>query len=146
LDVDWPLVWGQAWRLLLAFALALPIGWERERSDHSAGLRTFPLVAVGACGFLLTGLTLFFDQNAQSRVVYGIITGIGFIGGGAILKNKETVHGTATAASLWNTAAIGVAVGGSQFSIAVLLTVLNIAVLRIKRRPPADAELRSEET
>lgn len=152
--IDWARIWGQFWRLFVAFALAFPIGWERERSERSAGLRTFPLVAVASCGYLLTGLAMFDDQNAQGRVVFGIITGIGFIGGGAILKHEKSVHGTATAASLWNTAAIGVAVGADQFSIAVLLLVVNIVVLRIKRpalrviegSTASDAELPSQES
>ena len=88
-------------RLLAALVLALPIGWERELASRSAGLRTFPLVALAACGYVLVALAVVGpDAEAQSRALQGLMTGIGFIGGGAILKSKEHVHGTATAAGI----------------------------------------------
>lgn len=125
--------WSQALSHLLylaaAFALALPIAWNREGEARSAGLRTFPLVSVASCGYMLIALHALGAADAQARVMYGIITGIGFIGGGAILKNKEGVHGTATAASIWNTAAIGVAVAWSHFEIAIVLCGMNFATL-----------------
>lgn len=115
----------------IAFVLAFPIGWEREIRSHSAGLRTFPLVAIGACGFMMLGREVFDGQNeASARVAYGIITGIGFIGGGAIIKDTGSAHGTATAASIWNTGAIGVAVAWGRYEIAIILSVLNYLTLR----------------
>ena len=94
--------------LAVAYALAIPIGWDRERSERSAGLRTFPLVAIAACGFVQATERLIVDNpQALARVVEGIIGGVGFIGGGAILKGETSVHGTATAASLWATGAVG---------------------------------------
>jgi putative Mg2+ transporter-C (MgtC) family protein len=119
--------------LSIAYALAFLIGWNREREDRSAGLRTFPLVAVAACGFVQAteGLAAA-EPQAMARIVEGVITGIGFIGGGAILKGGGEVHGTATAASLWATGAIGVAVGLANYDVAVtvcLFTVLTIYVL-----------------
>jgi uncharacterized membrane protein YhiD involved in acid resistance len=87
--------------LAIAYVLAIPIGWDRERSDRSAGLRTFPLVAIAACGFVqATERLIAGNPEALARVVEGIIGGIGFIGGGAILKDQASVRGTATAASL----------------------------------------------
>src|SRR5664279_172393 len=89
-------------RIVCAFVFALPIGWEREHEEHTLGIRTFPLVAMASCGFVLLGVTL--DENdpaARSRIIQGLIAGIGFIGGGAILKTNAGVHGTATAASIW---------------------------------------------
>lgn len=136
MNVDWSLLWFQLWHMLVAFALALPIGLDREREARSAGLRTFPLVAVATCGFLLVGLSMFDGDDAQARIIYGIITGIGFIGGGAILKQESSVHGTATAASLWNTGAIGVAVAADQFSVAIMLALLNMLLLRLKHWMP----------
>lgn len=115
--------------ILVAYVLAIPIGLNRERASRSAGLRTFPLVAVGACGYMLIGMNVFVDGEAQSRALYGIITGIGFIGGGAILKEGGSVNGTATAASIWNTGAIGVATGSGRYEIAVVLTLLNVITL-----------------
>ena len=98
--------------LAAAFALAVPIGWDREKRARSAGLRTFPLVAMASCGFVQAseGL-LVHSPDGMAKVIEGLITGIGFIGGGAILKQGTTVQGTATAASLWATGAIGVSVG-----------------------------------
>ena len=88
--------------LLAAYGLASPIGWDREKSARSAGLRTFPLVAMAACGFVQTAQSaLGQEPEALARVMEGIITGIGFIGGGAILKHGASVKGTATAASIW---------------------------------------------
>jgi putative Mg2+ transporter-C (MgtC) family protein len=117
--------------MLLAFLLALPIGWDRERSTRSAGLRTFPLVALAACGFMLIAQRVAGDSaEAQARVIEGLMTGIGFIGGGAILKSQASVHGTATAASIWLTGAVGAAVAYELFEIAVALSAINFITLR----------------
>lgn len=118
-------------KLAIAFVLALPVAFNREQGERSAGLRTFPLVAVASCGYVLFARqVLFASPEAQSRIVQGLITGIGFIGGGAILKNDSGVRGTATAASIWNTGAIGATVAYSRFEIAVLLAAINFATLR----------------
>src|SRR3712207_6203233 len=85
--------------LAFAYVLALPIGWDRERNERSAGLRTFPLVAVASCGFIqATESILTNSPEAQARIIEGLIAGIGFMGGGAIIKQDERVRGTATAA------------------------------------------------
>ncbi|MCW3798360.1 MgtC/SapB family protein [Sphingomonas sp. BN140010] len=116
--------------LAVAYALALPIGWNREREERSAGLRTFPLVAVASCGFIQAAEGVVGEQpEALARVVEGLITGMGFIGGGAILKVKDSVKGTATAASLWVTGAIGVAVGLGAVDVAVMLTIATFFTL-----------------
>lgn len=120
--------------LLIAYVLAVPIGWNREKEDRSAGLRTFPLVAVASCGVIQAVEPAMGGQPEPiARVVEGLITGIGFIGGGAILKMDRTVRGTATAASLWITGAIGAAVGLGSYDVAVMLsliTILSFAILR----------------
>jgi putative Mg2+ transporter-C (MgtC) family protein len=104
---------------------------EREQAERSAGLRTFPLVAMASCGYImLTSSVLGNHPEGQARVIEGLITGIGFIGGGAILKSDGTVRGTATAASIWNTGAIGAAVAFGRYEIAILLSVVNFAALR----------------
>jgi putative Mg2+ transporter-C (MgtC) family protein len=116
--------------LVIAYALALPIGWNREKEERSAGLRTFPLVAVASCGFVQAAETVLGgDAGATARVVEGLITGMGFIGGGAILKVKDSVKGTATAASLWVTGAIGLAVGLGAIDVAVMLTIMAFVTL-----------------
>ena len=121
--------------LSIAYALAFLIGWNREREDRSAGMRTFPLVAVAACGFVQAteGVTRG-EPEATARIVEGVITGIGFIGGGAILKNGGEVHGTATAASLWATGAIGVAVGLGNYDVAAVVCLFTIATLYVLSR------------
>lgn len=136
--------------LAIAYVLALPIAWDREQGERSAGLRTFPLVAIASCGFLQAAETVIQGEpEATARVIEGIITGMGFIGGGAILVLKASVRGTATAASLWATGAIGTAVGLGAYDIAVVLSLVTFLTLRamtpLKRRddrqevhPPKD--------
>lgn len=112
--------------LLVAFVLALPLGFDREKRNGGAGLRTFPIVAMASCGFMLVGLVEYESPEAQARLAYGIITGIGFIGGGAILKRDGgDVSGVATAASIWSTGAIGMAVAHRRFEIAIALALVN---------------------
>lgn len=119
---------------LAAFIFALPIGWERQEAARPAGIRTFPIVALASCAFVLLGHDAFPDsEQAQARVLQGLMTGIGFIGGGAILKSDEgegSVTGIATAASIWNTGAIGAAVAYQSFGIAATLAILNFLILR----------------
>ena len=116
--------------LVIAYVLALPIGWNREREERSAGLRTFPLVAVASCGFVQAAEHLVADNpEAMARIIEGIIAGMGFIGGGAILRLENSVKGTATAASLWVTGAIGVAVGLGSYDVAVVLSLATILTL-----------------
>jgi putative Mg2+ transporter-C (MgtC) family protein len=130
--------WDQVWHLFVAFALALPIGWDREQRDFSAGLRTFPIVAVAACVILMVGESIADgDPNAVSRALYGVVTGMGFLGAGAILKDGRQIHGLTTAASLWATAAIGLAVAADEFIIAVALAVTNFALLKAKGKSDA---------
>jgi putative Mg2+ transporter-C (MgtC) family protein len=118
--------------LAAAFALAVPIGWDREKRARSAGLRTFPLVALASCGFVQASEQLMVNSpDGMSKVIEGVITGIGFIGGGAILKQGTTVQGTATAASLWATGAIGVSVGLGSYDVAVMIAVLTFLTLRL---------------
>lgn len=116
--------------LAIAFVLALPIGWNREKAERTAGLRTFPLVAMAACGFIQAVEQIAANSpEAMARIIEGIIVGMGFIGGGAILKHGESVRGTATAASLWITGAIGVAVGVGKIDIALILAIATFATL-----------------
>ncbi len=116
--------------LAIAYALAFLIGWNREREGRSAGMRTFPLVAIAACGFIqATEGLLRSEPEGMARIVEGVITGIGFIGGGAILKGDGEVQGTATAASLWATGAIGVAVGLANYDVAVVICLFTVVTL-----------------
>jgi putative Mg2+ transporter-C (MgtC) family protein len=135
LDIDWRTTLVHLAQVGVAYLLAIPLGWEREaaRDAPGAGLRTFPLVAAGCCGYLLIGRSVFQGDEAHARILYGMMTGIGFIGGGAILKTGSNVVGTATAASIWNTGAIGAAVAWSRFEIAIVLMVINVLTLHLGR-------------
>lgn len=139
----WEAAWHDISRLLLAYVLALPVGWHREKEAHSIGVRTFPLVAVASCGYVLLATGPRMDAAAQSRIIQGLVAGIGFIGGGAILKAEGSVHGTATAASIWNTGVVGAAVALDRFYMALTLALLNLFALRVlmplKQRLDRDA-------
>ena len=120
--------------MVFAFLLALPLALEREYYSRSLGLRTFPLVAVASCGYVLIAESFLGGDtpDARARIMQGLMTGIGFIGGGAILKKgKNEIVGTATAVSLWSTGTVGAAIAFNRFEIGVLVAVLNFIVLRI---------------
>ncbi len=124
-------------RLLLAAFLGALIGMERERKDWSAGTRTHMLVGVGACLFMIVSAFGFKDilqyDNVEldpSRVAAQVVSGIGFIGAGAILFLKQgTVRGLTTAAGLWTVAAIGLATGGGMYVAAVATTIIALLIL-----------------
>lgn len=132
LPTDWSPTLRDVIRLVIAYFLALPVGWYREREAHSIGVRTFPLVAMASCGYVLLGMPPDrFSVDAQSRIIQGLVAGIGFIGGGAILKAGKNVHGTATAASIWNTGVLGAAVAQERYFLAIVLSALNLFALRV---------------
>ena len=122
-------------RLLIAALLGAILGFEREHKGKAAGVRTHMLVAMGAALFVLVPQVAGAESDAMSRVVQGVIAGIGFLGAGTILKNKDGdeshVKGLTTAAGLWMTAAIGVAAGLGRESTAVLSTLLALAVFSV---------------
>ncbi|HLR78810.1 MAG TPA: MgtC/SapB family protein [Burkholderiaceae bacterium] len=131
-------------RLCLAMILGAAIGYERELRGKDAGLRTHMLVTLGAALFTLVPATSGMDPADTSRVIQGIVAGIGFLGAGAILKQGEwrdgksgdgrEVKGLTTAASIWVAAAIGVAVGYGREATAVVSTLIALFVLAIVRR------------
>lgn len=134
-------------RLLLAAAFGAILGLERERRDQPAGLRTHILVAVGACLFALVSAFGFGDFTGRSsdqalradvtRISSQIVVGIGFLGGGTILRYRGTVKGLTTAASLWVTAAVGLAVAMGFWagaSAAVGLAVVSLLLKPFERR------------
>jgi putative Mg2+ transporter-C (MgtC) family protein len=117
-----------------AYLLALPLGWERKLHSHAyVGLRVFPLVAVGACVYVFLGQQLFTgsDSNEQADVLQGLMTGIGFVGAGAIIKESGGVHGVATAAAIWTTGAIGAAVAYGYYALALTLSLVNLLILSV---------------
>ncbi|SDV50080.1 MgtC/SapB family protein [Chitinasiproducens palmae] len=129
----------QLTRLLLRLGVALTlgglIGVERERRGHPAGLRTHMLVALGAALFTFVPLEAGFERSDVSRVLQGLVSGIGFLGAGAIIKLSATrqVQGLTTAASIWTTAAIGVAAGLGRETTAVVTTLVALAILAVLR-------------
>jgi putative Mg2+ transporter-C (MgtC) family protein len=121
---DIPLFIALIGKITLAWVLTFPISVERARDDRSAGLRTFPVVAAASCSLvLLAGQVFGISSDQQTHILQGLVTGIGFIGGGAILRlGGNRVRGTATAAAIWATGILGAAVGYGRFEIAVALS------------------------
>jgi putative Mg2+ transporter-C (MgtC) family protein len=128
--MNWQEIWLDFLHLGVAFLLTAVIGWNREQEEHNVGIRAFPIVGIASCGYLLIAASPPSDAASQSRVLQGLITGIGFVGGGAILKEGATIKGTATAASVWSAGAIGTSVAMNRYGIAVILTLLNLFALR----------------
>jgi len=126
---DWNGIFADFWHLCVAFALAAVIGWNREQEEHNTGIRAFPIVAMASCTFVMIA-TFHGDAAAQSRVLQGLVAGIGFVGGGAIMKDGLTIKGTATAASVLSAAAMGASVAMDRFGMAVSLMLLNLLALR----------------
>lgn len=120
-------------RLLLAAVLGGILGYEREQQGKAAGIRTHMLVAMGAALFVLVPQQGGMEIDDMSRVIQGVVAGIGFLGAGAIIKNRseENVLGLTTAAGVWMTAAIGIACGLGREMTAVLSTLLALVVLAL---------------
>lgn len=120
-------------RLIAAVLLGSIIGFERERAGKAAGLRTHILVTLGTCVFVLACSSFGMSSEGLSRVIQGIVTGIGFIGAGSILKLNEArdIQGLTTAAGIWMTSAIGVAVGLGTLGLAMLGAILTVIILAL---------------
>lgn len=123
-------------RLLLALLLGALIGWERERRGSAAGLRTHMLVSLGTAVFVLVPLQAGMKLEDLSRVIQGVVSGIGFLGAGAVLKLDRTrqIQGLTTAAGIWATSAVGMTAGMGLESTALLVTALAVAVLAVLLR------------
>ena len=119
-------------RILLATALGAVIGYQRERAGKAAGLRTHMLICLGSA--LFTVVSIYGFNNAPG-IAAGVVTGVGFLGAGAILSNSEgIVQGLTTAASIWTTAAIGLAAGTGFYLVSVVAALLALLVLMIHPR------------
>lgn len=123
-------------RLCIAVLLGGLLGYERERNESAAGLRTHMMVALGAALFVIAPLQAGMSIEDLSRVLQGVIAGIGFLGAGAIIKlgDKEQIKGLTTAASIWATAAIGMAAGMGREMTAILSTALALVILAVLPR------------
>lgn len=123
-------------QLFLAAFLGALVGFERELKKRQAGLQTYSLVTLGACLFTILSLELLdlsFGKNGvsfdPSRIIQSIAVGIGFLGAGVIFHRKSHIEGLTTAAGLWTTAAIGIAIGTRLYLLAVIATLLIIGIL-----------------
>jgi putative Mg2+ transporter-C (MgtC) family protein len=124
-------------RLLLAAGLGGAIGIERELRRKPAGLRTNILIAFGAALFTMASIVLAGPGGIPDRVAGNIVTGVGFLGGGAILRSRTGVHGMTTAATIWVNAAVGMAAGAGAATMAVTATAITLGVLALL--PPIEA-------
>ena len=135
MDEFWDLLtslraWPHFAALALAYVLALPIGWNREKAERSAGLRTFPLVAIATCGVVqATEGMLQGHPEGTARIIEGLMTGHGFYRGRRDPQTNDSVRGTATAASLWVTGATGAAVGLAAYDVAVMISLFTFFTL-----------------
>ncbi len=125
MDLNWEL----SARLLVAALLGALVGWERERAQRPAGLRTYMLVAFGSSLFTVLSLEAFGPQADPARLAANIVVGIGFLGAGTIFREGEVVRGLTTAAGLWAVAAIGMAAGVGQYLLAAISTVIVLVIL-----------------
>ena len=123
-----------ALRLLVALLLGMAVGTEREFSRHPAGLRTLALVSMGSCLFSSIALLAVPGSQDPTRIAAQVVTGIGFLGAGAILRQGEQVKGLTTAASIWVVAAIGMSCGFGYYLLALLATVMTLLALLLVRR------------
>lgn len=122
-------------QLLIAMLLGVLVGAERSRAGKTAGLRTYGLVSLGSCLFVLVasgvGNALGVSGADVMRVVAGVVTGIGFLGAGAIIMRGETVTGLTTAAGMWVSAGIGVAVALELYALAVATAILTLLIFTL---------------
>lgn len=126
MDLNWELLL----RLVVAALLGSVIGWERERAQRPAGLRTYMLVSFGSALFTVMSSTAFVGAGTDpSRIAANIVVGIGFLGAGTIFRAGEAVRGLTTAAGLWAIAAIGMAAGAGEYLLAIISTVLVLTIL-----------------
>ena len=131
MELNLALIWYHSYQLGIAFLLALPIALNREYKARGAGMRTYPLVSIACCAFMLVARDVYEGDAAEARVMYGIITGMGFIGGGAIMKNDSGVSGTASAAGIWLTGSIGLSVAYARYEIAIVLTLMGFLIFQV---------------
>jgi putative Mg2+ transporter-C (MgtC) family protein len=124
-------------RLLLAAGLGAALGIERELHAKPAGLRTNILIALGSALFTMISMNIGHAGATPDRIAAQIVTGVGFLGGGAILRSGITVHGMTTAATIWVNAAVGMAAGAGEYAMATSATVLTLVVLAVL--PPVEA-------
>jgi putative Mg2+ transporter-C (MgtC) family protein len=120
-------------RIVIAFLLGALIGWERERHGISAGIRTYGAISLGACVFGILSISIVGAD--PSRIAAQVVTGVGFLGGGVIFRQGDYVSGLTTAATLWATASIGLAVSFGLYLTSILTSILMYLLLYLPRLP-----------
>ena len=120
--------WNAFIPMLTAVVLGGIVGLERELHQKAAGLRTIILISTGAALFTVVA-GYFPDPNASTRVIQGVITGVGFIGAGTIIRDRASVHGITTAATIWLMTGVGIACGLRMYEIAIGVTILTLIIL-----------------
>lgn len=128
-------------RLILAFALGLVIGIERESAGKEAGPRTYSLITIGTAMFTILSFDPRFEGD-YSRIISQILPGIGFIGAGLIIFRESKVHGLATAAGVWVMASIGIAVGMGYYAVAIFSVLMALSALYLFRKFDFDKKIR----
>lgn len=131
--MDWQLEMMYAVRAIVAALLGGFIGWEREWHGREAGIRTYASVALGSCVFAL--ISSHIPGAEPSRLAANIVTGVGFLGAGIILRDKGQVVGLTTAATVWSTAAVGTAIGFGMYPLAILTAIIVFGVLAVHHLP-----------
>jgi putative Mg2+ transporter-C (MgtC) family protein len=129
---DWQIEIESCLRAIIATLLGAVVGWERSRDRADAGVRTYAAVSLGACMFALVGGH---SGDARDRIAAQVVSGLGFLGAGVILRDRAHVRGLTTAATLWATASIGMAVAYGRFVLAVLATGVMVALLSAHHLP-----------
>ncbi|MHC4890328.1 MAG: MgtC/SapB family protein [Planctomycetota bacterium] len=124
--MDWP---GDIISIVLAVVLGAVIGIEREFSGKAAGLRTNVLICLGAAGFTIISKRMAGETDSLTRIAAQVVTGVGFLGAGAIIQDRGGVHGLTTAATIWFVASIGMACGAALYELALIMTLLAVFVL-----------------
>lgn len=132
--MDWDVELLLVARLLLASFFGALVGWEREIHGREAGIRTYATIALGACVFGLISCHL--DAGSQPQVVSaGVVTGVGFLGAGVILRKNERITGLTTAATIWSTASLGLSFAYGMYLVGVTTALLILAFLSIHHLP-----------
>lgn len=136
-DIDGGQAVEEALRLIAALLMGGLVGWQRERYGHEAGVRTFSLIALGSCLFGILSHHMAFPGD-PGRIAAQVVSGIGFIGVGLIIKDHGSVKGLTTAATLWAVAAVGLSIGYGLYYVASLTTCLIVLTLFMRSLPQWD--------
>ncbi len=129
MTIDWIFELILLGKLLLAFLFGSIIGWERERSGHEAGIRTFGLISLGSCAFGIISMSV--NDGDHGRIAAQIVSGIGFIGAGSIFRQDGFIKGLTTAATLWCAAAVGLAIAFKLYMISAFTTAIILLFLSL---------------